>query len=380
MKKQKPLISFLLPTLLIGGAEKTLVDLSNGLSASNWHIQLLVMTNKGPLVDDVSSDVEIINLDCSSYRKAALALVKYYNEYKPTTILTSLYATGLVAIVSQTIASHKPKIIIGGHNSLLAKSTRPDNWKDKFFLLPLCKILFPRAEGVIAVSRGVALEIQTLIKLPPERIHIIYNPVVTQKLLRKKKETVSHPWLVAPSQRDFKTLISVGRLVEQKGFDILLEALFRAKESINCRLIIVGGGPLQEDLIYKANILKIKEFVDFVGWQENPYKYIARADLFVLSSRWEGLANVIIEALACGCPVVSTNCKYGPEEILEGGKYGTLAKVNNPCDIASKILEVFTEPNYYLSGRKKRMAHAFNFTVEAAVEQYKNYFEKIMHK
>jgi glycosyltransferase involved in cell wall biosynthesis len=373
---QKPIISIFLPTLLIGGAEKSLVELANGLAGLGWRIQLLVMAKEGPLIDELNENVDLIDLKCLSYRHAVFVLARYYKKHRPMVILTSVYATGLAAVAAKILSGYKPKVVIGAHNSLRAKFERPDNIKDKYFLKPLCKLLFPWADGFIAVSKNLALELETLIRLPKHRIRTIYNPVVFRKLAARASEQVAHPWLAVSTQRDFKTLISVGRLVEQKGFDVLLDALFIVRKYCDCRLIIVGGGPLRTDLEAIVSRLRLEENVDFVGWQENPYKFVSRSDLFVLSSRWEGLGNVLIEALACGCPVVATDCQYGPKEILEGGRYGDLVEVNNASDLASKILSTL-QTSFPPAESDVRKSRSLDFTVEAAVEQYSQYFSKI---
>lgn len=372
----KPIISIFLPTLLIGGAEKSLVELANGLAGLGWRIQLLVMAKEGPLINELNKNVDLIDLGCSSYRQAVFALARHYKKHRPMVILTSVYATGLAAVAAKIISRYKPKVVIGAHNSLRAKFERPDNVKDRYLLRPICKLLFPWADGFIAVSKSLALELETFTRLPKRRIRTIYNPVVSRKMSARAREKVAHPWLTDPTQRDFKTLISIGRLVEQKGFDVLLDALFLVRKQHDCRLIIVGDGPLRTDLEAIVTRLRLEENVDFVGWQENPYKFVTRSDLFVLSSRWEGLGNVLIEALACGCPVVATDCQYGPKEILEGGRYGELVKVNNVSDLASKILSTL-QTNFHPAEVNARKSRSLNFTVEVAVEQYSQYFSEI---
>jgi len=371
------LIAILIPSLMIGGAEKSLVKLANGLAALGWRIHLLVLSKQGPLIGDVEPNVEIVDLQSDSYRSAVVTLARYYRDRRPDIVLTSLYATGLASIAAKMISRHKPKVIVGAHNSLRAKAAYPDNVKDKFLLIPLCRLLFPRADGLIAVSSGLALELEQLLKLKKSRIRTIYNPVVTPELAASARCEVSHPWLDADRSGDFKTLISVGRLVEQKGYDVLLEALSIVRKSMDCRLIIVGGGPLQGELQALADSLGLHDFVDLVGWEDNPFRYVARSDLFVLSSRWEGLANVVIEALACGCPVVATDCNYGPEEILEGGKYGGLAAVDSPVDLASKILIALRSDASSPSGDSARISRSLDFTVEAAVDHYSRYFSEL---
>jgi len=374
---QKPIIAIFVPTLLIGGAEKSLVKLANGLSGRGWSIKLLLMSKVGPLVDEVGANVEIVDLGCSSFRQAIFVLARYYRQHRPEVILTSLYATGLAAIAARMLSGHKPKVIIGAHNSLRAKASHPDNVKDRFLLMPLCRLLFPKADGFIPVSAGLALELEQLLGLPRDRIRTIYNPVVTSELTAMAEEAVSHPWLDQPRQGQFKTIVSVGRLVEQKGFDVLLEALSIARQSMDCRLIIVGGGPLGASLLALAQRLGLHDVVDLVGWEQNPFKFVARSDLFVLSSRWEGLANVVIEALACGCPVVATDCHYGPDEILEGGKHGALAEVDNAADLAAKILAALRTDVRSASSDATRRSRSLDFTVDASVEQYAQYLSSM---
>lgn len=375
---QKHLVSIFLPTLLIGGAEKALVELANHLSADGWRIDLIIMSATGPLAEHLSPAVKIVDLRSNSYRQAIVALAQYYKSRQPSVVLTSLYATGLAAIAARFIARHKPKILVGAHNSLQAKVAHPDNLKDKWLLMPLCRILFPLADGFIPVSRGLALELEALLGLPRKRIRAIYNPVINDKLTKLTAEPITHPWLDGQASRQCKTLISVGRLVEQKGYDVLLQALQLTRKNLDCRLIIVGGGPLLSYLENTARQLSISDSVDFLGWQTNPYKFVARADLFVLSSRWEGLANVLIEALACGCPVVSTNCRFGPEEILKGGKYGALARVDDPVDLAANIISSLSSSPPHTADKAARVRRALDFTVEASARQYADYFTEIL--
>jgi glycosyltransferase involved in cell wall biosynthesis len=366
-----------LPTLRVGGAEKVMIELANGLARHKWPVQLLTMSADGPLAGSLSPRVEIVDLACGTYRKAVFALAHHYERVRPQIVLTSLYATGLAAIAAKIISAYKPKIVIGAHNSLRSKSTRPDNVKDKYLLLPLCRALFPSADAFVPVSQGVGKELQAILKLPDKKVRVIYNPVVSPQLLAQTGEPVDHPWLADPAARAFKTLVSVGRLVEQKGFDVLVKAFARVSDGRDCRLIIVGDGPLRAELQTLADELGIGSQVDLVGVQDNPYKFVSRADLFVLSSRWEGLGNVLIEALACGCPVVATDCHYGPSEILRGGAYGRLAPVDDPDALASCILDAL-ESHVFMHHNKVALREgALRFTAEHSVEKYMALFNEI---
>jgi len=373
----KPLVSLFLPTLLMGGAEKVLVELANGLSREGWTVDMLVMSRTGPLIDKLDKMVNLVNLDSSSYRQGILALSRYYECRRPTLILTSMYSTGLAAISARVLSRHRPKIILGAHSSLVKEIENAANLKDKYLLKPLSKILFPHADAIIAVSRGVASEFDQLINHRKTRLTVIYNPVIPLDFIKLKEVPVSHPWLVHESFRQYKVLITVGRLVSSKGYEVLLKAFSLVRKVHDCRLIIIGDGPLREALDIQSRTLGIDDYVDFLGWQSNPYPFLAKADLFLLASRWEGFANVIVEALACGCQVVATNCQYGPEEILEGDRYGRLAEVNNSVDIANKIIQVLNEP-VTRHNKDNRMARGRKFSVQASVQHYDAFFSELL--
>ena len=195
------------------------------------------------------------------------------------------------------------------------------------------------------------------------RIHTIYNPVVSADLHRKAREPLDHPWL---NGRGPPVVLAIGRLHKQKDFATLLAAFAVVLRQRTARLIVLGRGPLLASLRSLAHKLRIAKHVEFPGFVENPYAFLARASLFVLSSRHEGLANVLIEAMACGCPVVSTNCPFGPDEILEGGRWGELVPVGNPEALAGAMARALDNPPRR-HGLRDRTSF---FSIEKAVVRY----------
>src|SRR5690606_12307266 len=164
-------------------------------------------------------------------------------------------------------------------------------------------------------------ELSKVLDLPRNRIRVVYNPVFTEMLLQKAKEPIDHPWL-QPGQPP--VILGVGRLAWEKDFPTLIKAFAKVKAQMNCRLIILGEGNLRKELEFLIESLGLEESVQLPGFVENPFAWMSRASLFVLSSVSEGLPNALIQAMACGTPVVSTNCPSGPNEIMEGGKWGAL--------------------------------------------------------
>ena len=222
---------------------------------------------------------------------------------------------------------------------------------------------YPYADAAVGVSLGVSSELGEICGVSHDRIHTIYNPAVPDDLPRKVREVPDHPWCKEPEP---PLIVSIGRLHRQKDFPTLLIAFSRLVQHRPARLLVLGKGPLLHELLALARELGISGHVDFPGFVENPYAYLARARLFVLSSRHEGIGNVLIEAMACGCPVVSTDCPYGPDEILEGGRWGELVPVGDPVALAAAMVRAMESPHR----REALRDRASFFSSKRAVSRY----------
>src|SRR4051794_39910981 len=231
---------------------------------------------------------------------------------------------------------------------------------------------YGQADAVVAVSDGVADALARVTGLPRGRIRTVHNPVVGPELEALSREPVAHPWL-APGEPP--VVLSAARLTEQKDLPTLLRAFARLRAGRTARLLILGDLPTPErtaarigELRGLAERLGVGADVDLPGYVANPYAYMARARLFVLSSAWEGFGNVLVEAMACGCPVVSTDCPSGPAEILDGGRYGPLVPVGDDAALAAamgRVLAASPDP-------ATLRARAAEFTVERATDDYLN--------
>ena len=260
----------------------------------------------------------------------AAATAMYLDRVRPDALLAILTPAVVAATLASCMAHHRARIVATQHN--VFKSTRDYR--------RAC-LSYPHADAAVTVSRGVAGELGRLPGMSHSRIHTIYNPVVSSDVFHKACEPIDHPWL---NGRGVPVVLAIGRLHKQKDFPTLLAAFALVLRQRRARLIVLGRGPLLANLRSLAHELRIAKYVEFPGFVENPYAYLARASLFVLSSRHEGLANVLVEAMACGCPVVSTNCRFGPDEILEGGRWGELVPIGNPEALASAIGRTLDNP------------------------------------
>lgn len=282
----------------------------------------------------------------------AAGIAAYLDREQPHALL----AMNVLAATAATMAiqlSHQPvKVVATLHEPL--KHGR---------LLRRARRSYPYADSVVGVSHGVSAEFAKIPELKRSRRYVIYNPVVSEYLTKKSRERADHPWLDRSAS---PVIIAIGKLIKRKDFASLLVAFARLRSWRPARLIVLGDGRLRQKLLSLAQMLGVAEHVDFLGFLENPYAFLARADLFVLSSRSEALPTVLIEAMACGCPVVSTDCPFGPREILEDGRLGALVPVGDPEALAAAMTRALDEP----PRREELRKRASFFSTERAVDQY----------
>ncbi len=225
------------------------------------------------------------------------------------------------------------------------------------------RALFWLADGIIAPSKGVADDVTAITGLGPPCLHVIVNPVFRPELVAMSQAPCPHPWLEAGQP---PVILGAGKLKPQKDFATLLDAFAEVRGRRPARLIIIGSGKGADALRTQARLLGVADDLDLPGHVDNPFAYYRRAAVFVLSSRWEGLPNVLVEALACGCPVVSTDCPSGPDEVLEGGRYGKLVPVGDVSAMAAAIEAALRDPG----DAAARIARAKDFSLERVVEAY----------
>jgi glycosyltransferase involved in cell wall biosynthesis len=348
-------VCFFLPSLSGGGAERVVVNLAGQFAKKGYAVEIALWSDvhDSPYTDDIAESVKVIPIRHGGrYKNLALKaiyalfsipkVVSYIKNSRPCVIFANLCE--LAVIFANIFSGHTSRIAVVVHNdpsyysSLLSHGgSRIRAWIFTF----LSKLFYPLADAVVGVSKGVSEALVSNGIAPPGKTAFIYNPVVTKSLLKLSGEPPEHPWLVRHSRPVF---LGVGRLCEQKNFPLLLRAFEIVSRKLDAVLIIAGDGPLLEELRKISAELNIEERVSFAGFLKNPFSVMAHADVFVLSSLFEGLPTVIIEAMACGCQIVSTDCPHGPSEILDRGRYGRLVPVGDEYALADAMLDAIAHP------------------------------------
>lgn len=323
-------IAIFVPSLCGGGAERIMVILANGFTARGHRVDLVLTRAEGPYLSEVSDAVRIVNLNKGRVMASLLPLVRYLRRERPDAMLSALNHANIVAILARKMAHVRTRLVVSERNSLVALGHTGRGW----VMRQLMRRTYPWADAIVAVSRAMALELVEEIALDPRKVTAIPNPVDVESIQRFARCRPDHPWL-EPMQPP--VILAVGRLEPQKDYATLLKAFAKLRAQRDVRLIILGEGSQRNELEQMIAELNLHDGVDLVGFKENPFRWMAACDLFVLSSRYEGFPNVLVQAMACGAPVVSTNCQTGPAEILEGGRLGRLVPVGNAAAMAKAM-------------------------------------------
>ncbi len=367
MNKSKP-IAFLLPDLEWSGLGRVAVNLAKEISSRGISVDLVVGSATGVFLKEIPPQIRIVDFErqiqprLQSALKILLPLRRYLQIEKPTALVCNLYTCNVVTLMAKMLVRSKVKLVLVEQIILYEKQEKKQQKLQERFLPILMRWLYPSADKVVACSQGLARDLEIYLGFNHGKIDVIYNPVIDEKLAEKANLFVEHPWF---NKGEIPVVLGAGRLVRQKDFATLIRAFALVKKEQKVRLVILGEGQLKNQLLTLVGQLNLENDVVILDFVENPYAYMAKSAVFVLSSGWEGFGNVVAEALAAGAPVVSTNCPSGPAEILDNGKYGELVAVGNSQGMAEAILRV-------LSGKVRSVDSAWleQFTLKYSAQKY----------
>ena len=351
-------ITFFTTSLSGGGAQKVFSILARELSARDYDIDFIVI-DRGPGKEDLNG-VNIVELQADHIRYAVPELVEYLNRESPVTIYSTLAGPNITIMIAGKLFSGDIQIINREATIRSISAERSTGFK-KMLENTALKFLYPTADTVVTLSDDAERDLIEFVADDGFNITKIPNPVDIRRIKTQAAEPVAHEWF---TERN-KVVVGVGRLVPKNDFKTLITAFDEFKSTSRDKLVILGKGREEDRLKSFVRENSISN-VEFLGYVENPYKYMARSDVFALTSRYEGMPNTVLEALACGTPVVATDSPGGTSEVLANGQYGKLAEIGEASQISQLLSETLNSE--IDQGELKR--HAENYSVEKIADAY----------
>jgi len=350
-----------MPDLRTGGAERVAVNLANMLVNRNFSVDMVVLRRRGDLLRELDSRVRVVDLGVRRVRQSVGPMIRYLKQARPLAVLANMWPLTVVAWLSRQFSDHRVRLVFVEHTTW-SIDEQMQRRGTRWLIQQSMRALYGRADAVVAVSDGAARDLESIALLPRGAVKTIYNPIVTVSDAEIGTLCCPNEW----SRGSHKRVLAVGTLKAVKDYPTLIKAFAALAQHVDATLLILGEGEEREALETQVSSLGLESRVFMPGSVADPRPYYASADLFVLSSRGEGFGNVIVEALAEGTPVVSTDCQSGPREILEGGQYGALVPVGDPEALAIAMREALLRAHDH-DALKRRAGH---FSVERAADAY----------
>jgi glycosyltransferase involved in cell wall biosynthesis len=371
VNEKKIKVAMFLGNLGTGGAERVFVNLANALALEGFATTILVGTlDAAAYTETILPEVTVCELGVRHMRSAVFPLIRFLRRERPAVLISALEHVNLAAILAAKLSRTGTPVLATIHQTLSSDLKTSRSFHKNLTIRVALKFT-PMADQIVAVSHGTADDFARLAKISRERVRVIYNPVIGPVLYRGVNEPLDHPWF---QERQPPVVLGVGRLTAQKDFPNLIRAFALLRKTTDARLVILGDGEDRPSLERLVLELKLSECVSIPGVVSNPYAYMRRASLFVLSSAWEALPTVLIEAMACGCPVVSTDCPNGPAEILDNGRLGRLVPVGDVEALARAMKTSLAESHSPVPPEV-----LLPYTLDYAAEQYCQLITEMLH-
>ena len=371
MSGRAPSVAIYLPNLAGGGVERMRIHLSNVLVDRGYAVTFVLHDAVGELIPLVPAATRIVSLDAARTVAALPALTRFLRTERPDVLLSSLGHNNIAALWARRLARVDTAVVVCQHNALTRESAAIGNWQHRA-LPALYRAFLGQSDAIVAVSEGVADDMARATEIPRDRISVINNPVKAAHFAETSDEPAPHPWLEDPNANVF---VAVGRLVPQKDFATAIRALAQVDPALGARLLILGAGPQKAELEALASRLRLRDRVQLMGFVQQPLPYIRRARSLVVSSVYEGFGNVLVEALACGTPVISTDCPYGPSEILDAGRFGRLVPVGDPGALAAAMRDAIVGECQHTPAELKQRASSFE--IDRVADHYVELFRSV---
>ena len=351
------------PSLGDGGADRVTVTLLQHLDRTRFAPCIALARPSGVLLDEVPSDVPVIDLGAPRLAAAVPHLARAIRQRRPDAVVCTAGGANVIAVAAHRLAGSKARLVLCERSSL---RRRDRSGLRSAVELRLKRLAYRRADLVTAVSEGVASDLVELLALDRDRVQVVYNPMIADDIAARAAEPVAHPWFAGGDP----VLLAIGRLVDIKDYPAMFEALAHIRRSVSARLAILGDGALRGELEARARALGLGDAVAFLGYDKNPYRYMKRARLVLQSSRAEGLPGALIQSLACGTPVVATDCDHGPREVVRDGVDGYLVPVGDPHALAERAIALLRDTAQRARFGAAGVEGARRFSITSSMQRY----------
>jgi len=356
-------VSLIIPSFEVGGTESSFIRKANFLKNTDFIPEIVYWIEGGELEKNLDSSINIVKLNASSLWQLFFQFIDYFNKSKTKVIHTPTFMVANIALIARIFSSHKPKIIIGARSDFDSVCKASKNYFDELKLRKLSQFLYPKSDRIVAVSKGVKNSLLASLDIEDSKIEVIYNGILTKKH-RDNYEKPNHPWFVS---KEICLISSIGRLSPEKGIYELICAFRKAlKLNSNLRLLIIGEGDEEKKIRKYLNDYSINDFVEIISFRDDYYSYLSNADIFVLNSYYEGMPSILVEAVSSNVAIISTNCKHGPSELLNGVDHCKLIEVNNE----NQLIDAINHFSRIKKTKRNKIEHLKEFGIEESMSKY----------
>ncbi|MBW9274685.1 MAG: glycosyltransferase [Candidatus Thiodiazotropha sp. (ex. Lucinisca nassula)] len=359
----KPRIACFLATSGYSGVDRLAKNLLPGMAQAGHPVDLLKIGNHGPYLDTpLRENLQVIEFNARHVYTALPELLRYLKRVRPNVLLTDKDRVNRTAIFAQALSGAKTRLVVRSGTTVSANLASRGGF-DRFVQRNSMRYLYRRADAILTPSKGAADDFASTIGIPRERISAVPSPLITPQFMRQLDEPLDHPWFGPGKPR---VILGAGELCRRKDFTTLIRAFALLAENYDCRLLILGEGRARTRLEQEIDRLGLADRVSLPGFVANPYPYMKQSSLFVLSSLWEGMGNVLVEAMAAETPVVSTDCPSGPAELLGGLSGELLVAPGDAPGLAEAMARQLDNP----LSKSELLAAVDSYRLESSVAGY----------